>query len=77
MPGGAVLGQTAGGDQAMDMGVIVEPLRPAMEDREDADRAAEPAGIAAEIDDRLGCGVHQSAIALALTTTDQGVERLG
>ena len=45
MPGGAILGQAAGGDQAMDMGVIIEPLRPTMENGEDTNRAAEPAGL--------------------------------
>lgn len=77
MPGGAILGQTTGGDQTMDMGVIIEPLRPTMENGEDANRAAEPTGITAEIDDRLGGRLHQSAIALALSASDEGVKLFG
>jgi len=45
MPGGAVPRQAACGDQAMDMGVKIEPLRPTMENGEDTNRAAEPAGL--------------------------------
>lgn len=77
MPSGAIPGQATGGDQAVDMGVKIQPLRPTMENGEDANRAAEPARITAEIDDRLGGRLHQGAIALALLASDEGVKLLG
>jgi len=77
MPGVAVRGQATSCDQAMDVRMIVEALRPAMENREHAGRAAEPARITAKVDDRLGGRIHQRAIAQALPSADDGVEFLG
>lgn len=41
MPGGAVAGQAAAGDQAVNVGVEDEPLRPGVEHGQYADRAAD------------------------------------
>jgi hypothetical protein len=41
------------------VGVIVQLLRPGMQNGKDADGAADEAGIAGDIDDGLGCGLHQ------------------
>ena len=48
-----------------------------MENGQHADGAAKPACITAEIDDRLGRGVHQRAIAQTLPSSYDGVEFLG
>lgn len=77
MPGGAIVGQAAAGDQAVDVRMIIEPLRPTMENGEDTNRAADPARVTAEIDDRLGSCVHQSSIAITLSAPDEGVKFLG
>src|SRR6516162_10790575 len=43
MPDGAVIGQSAAGDEAVNVRVEDEPLRPGMQHGEDADGAADPA----------------------------------
>ena len=73
MPGGPVprfregrLGQSAAGDQAVNMRMEDEPLRPGMQHGEHADGAADPARIAGQHDDRLGGGLDQGAVAVVL-----------
>ena len=56
---GRAAGDAATGDEAMHVGVIMELLRPGMQHGEDADRAPDEAGIAGNIDDCLGCRLHQ------------------
>jgi len=72
MPGGAVVGQSAPGDEAVNVRVEDEPLRPGVQDGEDADGAADPARITGQGDDRLGGGLHQRAVAVDLMPA-QGV----
>ena len=64
MPGGAVIGQSAAGNQAMNVRMEDEPLRPGMQHGQHADGATDPARIAGQHDDRLGGGLHQSAVAV-------------
>ena len=66
MPGGAVVGQSAAGNQAVSMRVENESLGPAMQHGQYADGATDPARIAREIDDRGGGGLDQPAIAVDL-----------
>ena len=77
MPSGAILGQSTAGDQAVDVGMEDQPLRPGVQHSQHADRAADPARIAAEIDDRRGGGLHQGAIAIDLMTAQGGPQFLG
>ena len=51
VPDGAVVGEAAAGDQAVNVGVQVEPLAPGVQDGEDADGAADEGGIAGDGDD--------------------------
>ena len=53
-PGAAVGRHPAPGDEAMDMGVIVQLLGPGVEHGHHADGAADKAAIAGELDDGLG-----------------------
>jgi hypothetical protein len=55
MPGGAVLGDSATADQAMDVRVQVELLIPGMQHRQHGEGAADEARITGELDDRAGC----------------------
>jgi hypothetical protein len=58
-------------------GVEDEPLRPGVQHGQYADGAADPAWIAAQIDDRLGGGLHQRAVAVDLMPAQGGAQFLG
>ena len=77
MPEGAVVGQAAAGDQAVDVGMVDQPLRPGMQHGEHAGRAADPARIARQIDDRAGRGLHEGAVAIDLMAPQDGAQLLG
>ena len=83
MPGGAPrfregrLGQSAAGDEAVNVRVEDEPLRPGVQHGEHADGAADPARIAGQRDDRLGGGLHQRAVAVDLMPAQRGPQFLG
>ena len=77
MPGGAVVGQSAAGDEAVNVRVEDEPLRPGMQDGQHADGAAEPAWIAGQRNDRLGGGLDQRAVAVDLMPAQGGPQSLG
>src|SRR5262249_3390001 len=77
MPDGAIVGQSAAGDQAVNVGMEDQSLRPGVQHSQYPDRAADPARIAAEIDDRRGGGLHQGAIAIDLMTAPGGPQFLG
>ena len=62
----AVGRDAARGDEAMDMRVVEELLRPGMKDGEDADGAADEAAIAGELNDRCGGGLEQHTVAVTL-----------
>ena len=47
-PRRAVAREAAGGDEEMDVRMILERARPGVEDREDPDRAADPGAIVGE-----------------------------
>jgi len=70
MPDVTIRRQAAAGHQAMDMGVIVEFLRPRMQDCKHAWCAADPFWIADEIDDGAGGHFDQRAVALSLVLSD-------
>ena len=73
----AAVGQAAAGDQAVDMGMEDQPLRPGMQHGEHAGGAAEPARIARQIDDRAGGELDQRAIAGLLMAAQGGPQLLG
>jgi len=77
LPESAAVGQAAAGDQAVDVRMEDQPLRPAMEHGEHAGGAAEPARIARQIDDRAGGELDQRAIAGLLMAAQNGPQLLG
>jgi hypothetical protein len=54
-----------------------ELLGPCVQDGEDADGSADEAGIAGDVDNGVGCGLHQQGIAVALVGTQNGAQFLG
>ena len=71
------LGQSAAGDEAVNMRVEDESLRPGMQHGEDADGAADPARIAGQHDDRRGGGLDQRAVAVDLMPAQRGPSSSG
>lgn len=66
MPQTTIIRDAAAGDQAVDMRMKVELLRPGVQDGENADGTADITRIARKLDDRLGGGLHQNGIAVTL-----------
>src|SRR5215472_12784399 len=62
---------------AVNVRVEDEPLRPGMQNGEDADGAADPARIAGQHDDRRGGGLDQRAVAVDLMPAQRGPQLLG
>lgn len=61
-PGLAVEGQSSGGNDAVDVGVVFQFLSPCMENAEESDLGAEMFGIASDLDQRFSAGTEQEAI---------------
>ena len=61
----------------MNVGVEDEALRPGVQHGQHADRAADPARVAGQIDDRPGGGFHQRAVAGALMLAQGAAQFLG
>ena len=76
-PALAVGAQGAVGDDAVDMDVLPEILPPGVEHHGDAELAAEPAGIAAELEQGLRGGVEQQAVDESGIALGDGVELVG
>ena len=57
-----IRGQTASGDDAVDMGMMLQPLVPGMEHAEEADLGAKVPRIAGDLQQRGGAGAEQQAI---------------
>jgi hypothetical protein len=55
-PAGMVEGESAGGDHAMDMGMMLQLLVPGVEDTEEADLGAQMPGMASDFEQSLGAG---------------------
>ena len=77
MPGGAVIGHAAAGDQAVDVRVVEQLLGPGVQDGEHADGAADVARIAGQFDDGLGGGLHQQGVAVTLVGAQRVPQFLG
>ncbi len=58
-PAGVVRSETAGGNHAVDMGMMLQSLIPGMEHAEEADLGTEVTGIASDLQQGLGAGVKQ------------------
>lgn len=74
MPEAAVVRDAAAGDQAVDVGVVVQLLRPGVEHGEHTHLGADIARVAGQLDDRLGRGLHQQRVAVALVGAQHGAQ---
>ena len=72
LPLGAIIGDTAAGDQAVDMRVVDQLLGPGVQHSQNADGAANITLVAGQLDDRFACRLHQRRVAVALIGTQQG-----
>ena len=61
-PAGVVRSEAAGGEHAVDMGMMLQALVPGMEHAEEADLGAEVPGIASDLEQGRGAGVEQQVI---------------
>src|SRR5712664_5001225 len=61
-PAGVVRSEAAGGQHAVDMGMMLQALVPGMEHAEEADLGAEVPGIASDLEQGRGAGVEQQVI---------------
>jgi hypothetical protein len=68
---------TATGDEAVDVGVIMELLGPGVQNRKDTDGTPHEAVIAGNVDDGLGGGLHQQRIAVTLVGAQDLTQLLG
>ena len=67
----------ASGNEAMHVGMVMELLGPSMENSQHAWGAADEAGVAGNIDDGMGCGLHQQGISVLLVGAQDPAELLG
>ena len=61
-PMGMVAGQTAGSDDAVNMGMMLQLLIPGMENAEEADRGAEASGVCGNFDESLCARAEQQSV---------------
>ena len=66
IPIATVIGHAATGDEAMDMRMVDELLRPSVQHRHHADGAADVAPITGQLDDGLRGRLHERGVAVAL-----------
>src|ERR1017187_3717267 len=61
-PAGVIRSEAAGGKYAVDMGMKLQALIPAMEHAEEADLGAKMPGIASDLKQGLGAGVKEQVV---------------
>jgi hypothetical protein len=61
-PTGVIRRQTAGGDHAVNVRVMLRPLVPGMEHAEEADLRSKMSRVASHLQQRCGTGAEQQAI---------------
>ena len=61
-PAGVIRSETAGGQHAVDMGMMLQSLVPGMEHAEEADLGAKVPGIAGDLQQGFGAGVKQQVV---------------
>ena len=61
-PAGVIAGESAGGDDTVDMGMKLEFLVPGVEHAEEADLGAEMGGVARDFEQRFGAGPEQQTV---------------
>src|SRR5437762_8235994 len=73
-PAGVVRSETASGEHAVDMGMMLQSLIPGMEHAEEADLCAKVAGIAGDLQQGFGAGVKQQVVDQSLVLQCEGSE---
>src|SRR5271165_4639270 len=58
-PVGVIQRESTGGDHAMDMGMMLEPLIPGVQHAEETDLGAQMSGIASHFEQSVGAGVKE------------------
>ena len=61
-PAGVIRSETAGGQHAVDMGMMLQSLVPGMEHAEEADLGSEVPGIASDLQQSCSAGVKQQVV---------------
>ena len=61
-PTGVIAGESASGNDTMDMGMKLEFLVPGMEHAEEADLGSEMGGVASHFEQRFGAGPKQQTV---------------
>jgi hypothetical protein len=70
-------GQTASGDEAVDMRMVGERSRPGMQDGQDTDQPADIVRVCRELDQGVGGGLHEEGVQSLLVTPDDVAKFLG
>ena len=70
-PSGAVESQAAGGNDVVDMGMMLEVLSPGMEHAEESDVGSQVLGIASQFEHRRGAGAVEQIVEQPLVLEDK------
>ena len=73
-PSGAVESQAAGGNDVVDMGMMLEVLSPGMEHAEESDVGSQVLGIASQFEHRRGAGAVEQIVEQPLVLEDKSGE---
>src|ERR1039457_596630 len=71
-PSATIEGQAAGGNDVVDMGMMLEVLTPGMEHAEESDVGTEVLGIASQFEHRCGAGAVKQIVEQPLVLEDKG-----
>lgn len=77
MPQATIIGDAAAGDEAVDVGVKVELLRPGVQHGEHPNGTADITRVAGKFDDRFSSRLHQDGIAVALVGAHHRAQFVG
>src|SRR5271163_3579994 len=73
-PSGAIESQAAGGNEVVDMGMMLEVLSPGMEHAEESYVGSQVLGIASQFEHRRGTGSVEQVVEQPLVLQDQSGE---
>src|SRR5271165_3300596 len=76
-PSGAVEAQTSGGDDVVDVGMMLKVLSPGMEHAEEADVGSQALGIASQFEHRRRAGAVEQIVEPPLVLQEQSGEFMG
>src|ERR1039457_5250004 len=76
-PSGAIEGQAAGGNDVVDMGMMLEVLSPGMEHAEESDVGSQVPGITSQFEHRRGTGAVEQIVEQPLVLQYKSGEFMG